>query len=1198
MRRMTLFLFSGVLVLLFIGIRNFRPPQSETAKPRGPLSRKTSTQPIVFEVNEGQADPRIKFLSRAAGRALYLTGNGAVVVLRSPHAGRDKAPETVVQMTLEGANPHPQITGSEKLPGRVNYFIGNDRKEWRTNVSTYRKVRYSQIYPGIDALYYGNPEDLEYDFIVAPGADPEQIRLNVGGTRKTYIDDKGDVILRTDAGDVRLQHPTIYQETGGKKHEIAGGYALEAGTLRFRVASYDHRKPLVIDPVLAYSTYLGGNDTDEGQAVAVDKDGNVYVAGLTHSANFPISGSAAVPAFPGFPGALSAFVTKLNPTTGALIYSTYIGGDNDTSAWALAVDASGNAYVTGGTIAMNFPTQNPVQAQYAGSADVFLSKLNADGSGLLYSTYFGGFSADYGYGIAVDGSGLVYITGSTSFSPSTFFPVFRTTPGVVEPQVPCSTNACGSNLHAFVAKFDTTQSGDASLLYSTYLAGSAGEIGYAIAVDTSGNAYVTGYTASSDFPTLRPLQATCASCPQGDAFVSVLNPTGSSFLYSTFLGGSGFDSGFGIAVDTAGNAYVTGSTSQPGGNGGPIGFPVTSSAFQTTTVSEAAFITKLNPAGSALMYSTYFGNVGTYGTGIGVDVSGNVYIAGTTIDPALPVRDALQPVLKASGSPNAFLARFDPAKSGDASLIYSTYLGGTQGELGDSLAIFGRVGLAVTGSGAAYLSGTTKSVDFPITADAFQPSHGGGVRDAFVTVIAPLTVTVSGGPFIYDGQSHAATCTVTSDPPISGGTCTLTYNGSQTPPTNAGTYTVTATFSGNGAVGSGSGVLVINPAVPTITITGGPFTYDCLPQPVTVTITGISGAAVASMPGSPPQVTYLPGGSGPPASPVNANTYVVNVSFTSGDKNYSNATAQGSLTIYKAMPTVTVTGGTFTYDDHAHGPASVVVTGVCGDTVNGSYTVTYNPTPTGSGPADAGTYTALVTFSSSDSNYSNAKGRGTITIVCARPTINWPPPAPIREGTALSGAQLNAVVNAPETPAYSPPAGTLLNSGAQLLKVVFTPSNSNYCPAARQVIIAVNPSAGSIDGQGTINSLFFEYSFQFHLAENPAGLEQGSLLFTQTRKLSRGSSSQTDTYVMTALNQVVFFDYQDPSAPQNLNSAQFMGTASLNGGPAGQYTFTGKAIDTSGVGGPDGFAITIKDPNGNVVVDISAPIATGNILAH
>jgi hypothetical protein len=669
-----------------------------------------TTMPLYFEPNQGQTEAQVKFLSRGAGHTLFLTRSKAVLVLprRDPEHR-----QIVVDMAYVGANRQPQISGREELTGRVNYFIGDGARRWHTNIATYGKVLYRELYPGIDLVYYGRQGRLEYDFVVRPGADLRRIVLGFSGVERLEVDPQGDLVLHTDLGVIRQRKPMVYQEIGGARREVSGSYVLQ-GTHRvgFKVAAHDASRPLIIDPVLFFSTYLSGSGGDLGYAIAADSAGNAYVTGYTASTNFPTTPGAFQTSIG---GGSDAFVTKLNPTGAApLVYSTYLGGGGGDIGYGIAVDSAGNAYATGFTNSTNFPTTpGAFQTSSAGNT-AFVAKLNPAGSALVYSTYLGGGGpcpaptcSDGGRGIAVDSLGNAYVTGNTY---STSFP---TTPGAFQ-----ATSPGGNN--AFVTKLNPA--GSAPLLYSTYLGGSGDDDGRGIAVDSQGNAYVTGITYSTDFPTTAgAFQTTYAG--GGDAYVTKLNPAGSAqLLYSTFLGGSLTDFAQGIAVDSAGNAFVTGGTES-------TNFPTTAGAFRTTRAGGFdAYVAKLNPAGSApLVYSTYLGGTSNdAGYGIAVDGVGNAYATGLTNSTDFPTTvGAVQGA--AGGSSDAFVTKLNPA--GSAPLIYSTYLGGTDVDFGQ--------GIALDGLANAYVTGHTYSTNFPTTPGAFQAASGGS-PDAFVAKITDV----------------------------------------------------------------------------------------------------------------------------------------------------------------------------------------------------------------------------------------------------------------------------------------------------------------------------------------------------------------------------------------------------------------------------------------------------------------------------
>ena len=710
------------------------------------ISESYGKLPLSFEANQGQSHQDVRFLSRGPGYSLYLTGSEAVLVLSRPNPegkqdgrstpGRRAVPAqtmpVTVRMGLVGAAPAPPVSGIEELPGKANYFIGSDPARWRTNVPTYARVHYREVYPGIDLLYYGNQRQLEYDFVVAPGADPMKIVLSFKGADKLEIDAQGELVLHVTGGVIRQHKPVIYQEIDGIRQEIAGSFVRRgANRVGFKVAAYDRSRPLVIDPlVLSYSTYLGGANYDSGKGIAVDTNGNAYVTGFTQSTDFPTTAGAFQPAFGGI------FVTKLNSAGSTLVYSAFLGGNTASSTGkGIAVDAAGNAYVTGDTQATDFPTTpGAFQTGQGGSSfssDAFVAKLDSTGSALVYSTYLGGSGNDVSNGIVVDTAGNAYVTGSTV---SLNFP---TTPGAFQLARGC----CGSD--AFVAKLNSTGS---NLIYSTYLGGNDTEWGSGIAVDADGNAYVAGATLSTDFPTtlgvFQPLCGGGGACGGAsdawDAFITKLDPTGSMPVYSTFLGGSASDLAEGIAVNVDGNAYVTGHTNSSN-------FPTTLGAFQPTLGGGFdAFVTRLNTTGSALVYSTYLGGShNDLANAIAVDTLGNAHVTGETQSTNFPTTPGTFRPAYGDGNQDpppfgpphadAFLAQFNPT----GSALFSTYLGGTAFDRG--------LGIAADAGGNVYVTGETSSANFPVTSGAFQTVIGGGGNrldnppDAFVAKFSNAT---------------------------------------------------------------------------------------------------------------------------------------------------------------------------------------------------------------------------------------------------------------------------------------------------------------------------------------------------------------------------------------------------------------------------------------------------------------------------
>jgi beta-propeller repeat-containing protein len=697
-------------------------PQRTAAGPQ--IQASYGKLPLAFEANRGQTSAKVDFLARGEGYTIFLTRREAVLRLQSPQQKR-----ATVSVGLAGANQHPRVLARQRLPGNVNYLLGSDPRRWHTNVPTFAEIAYRSVYPGIDLEYHGNHGRLESDFVVRPGANPEAIAVRLSGAKDLRITRGGNALVRVHRGTLVLHKPLAYQDVDGRRAVIDSSYVLRGGQIGFSLGRYDTSKQLVIDPILFYSTYLGGSDEDAGLSVAVDAAGNAYVDGRTISADFPTTPGAFRTTAPG--GRFDVFVSKLNPTGSALVYSTYLGGSSDDVSRAIATDGVGNAYVTGFTSSGDFPTTPAAFDTAQNSLDAFVTKLDATGSALVYSTYLGGSGGDGGQAIAVDPSGSAYVTGATNSAD------FPTTPGSFQ-----SSSPNGSD--AFVTKFDPAGS---SLLYSTYLGGATGgEQGNGIAVDAVGATYVDGFTGSTDFPTSPgAFQATTGG--SDDGFVTKLNQTASVLLYSSYLGGSGADVAHAIALDTSGNAFATGDTLS-------TDFPTTPGSFQPSPGGGVfdAFVTKVNVGGTGLVYSSYLSGSGQEeGFGIAVDSSGAAYAVGSTNSANFPTTaGAFQPTL--AGLNDAYVTKFNAAGSG---LVYSTYLGGSENDNGDAVA------LDLLPNPNAYVAGETRSTDFPTTPGAFQTSYAGGVSDGFVSKITdivlppppppPTTGKVTGGGAIDVG---------------------------------------------------------------------------------------------------------------------------------------------------------------------------------------------------------------------------------------------------------------------------------------------------------------------------------------------------------------------------------------------------------------------------------------------------------------
>jgi len=663
-----------------------------------------SKLPLSFVPNRGQTDDRVRYTAQAPGLGVFLTDEKAVMSFRKGERG------AALEMRFMGANPDARIIPGSRREGQVSYLTGSRH---RSGLPTYGAVTYRELWPGIDMVFHGRPGRLKYEFHVAPGADPERIRLAYAGANGLALSDAGHLLVATPLGTLRDARPVSYQAVDGRRVPVESRYEIQGTRYGFALGAHDSGQPLVIDPGLEYSTYLGGGG---GAGIAVDADGSTYVTGNTAATDFPTTPGAFDTTEGGGVGRGDVFVTKLNPAGSALVYSTYLGGISEDYAGGIAVDASGNAYITGlASPSRDFPTTaGAFDTEGAGSYyPRFVSKLNSDGSALVYSTFLAGSYYNYGVGdIAVDTTGSAYVIGTTDGTAD-----FPTTAGAFD----TTFNGHPSYTDVFVTKLNPTGS---ALTYSTFLGGSTFDHGQDVTVDASGNAYVTGTTSSVDFPATAGAFDTTKAPNDGDYFVTKLNPTGSALVYSTYLGGgSSYDVSNAIAVDASGSAYVTGNTDS-------AAFPTTPGAFDTDEPNGPT-VSKLNPTGSALVYSTYLdGTVHTWprseqgsaAADIAVDTSGSAYVTGVAGKDFPTTPGAFDTSL--TGFSDAFVTKLS---ANGAALSYSTYLGGQREDSGTAI--------TVDPSGRAYVTGSTHlSSDFPTTPGAFRtlpsasPSH-----EAFVS---------------------------------------------------------------------------------------------------------------------------------------------------------------------------------------------------------------------------------------------------------------------------------------------------------------------------------------------------------------------------------------------------------------------------------------------------------------------------------
>jgi hypothetical protein len=657
--------------------------------------------PLQFEQNVGQVDARVKFFARGHKSTLYLTANEFLLSMTAPGGEMSS-----VRIAFAGANDAPRVAGVGDVVSHSNYLTGNDRASWRTSVASYSRLRYQDIYPNVDLIVYGHERQIEYDLVIGPHTSPASIRLAVTGG-KASVDDLGNLLINTSVGRVSLSRPRAYQNIGHLRREITAGYrVIGSREIGFSVEDYDDTKPLVIDPVLAYSTYLGGSEWDWPNAIKVDRIGNAYICGFTGSLNFPTTTGQMVPG-----GSSDAFIAKIRPD-GSLEYSTFLGGVGADTAQALAVDASGTVTLTGETQSTDFPVIGAMQPTYAGGpgGDAFIAKLDASGSTLLYSSYFGGSGTDAGVAITTDGTGTMYVAGLTN---SVDFPLVT----------PLQSRFGGGFADAFLAKLNAEGT---ALLYSTYLGGSASDEPSGMTVGPAGEIYIVGGTFSNDFPVVAALQSQLSGIEDG--FVAKLRADGSALTYSTYLGGSGFDRVNGAKADVDGSVLLSGFSQG--------GFPTTSGAYQPFFGQgfSDAFVSRLSPDGQRFVFSTYFGGSDAEGGGsITTDAAGRIWVAGGTSSTNLPMVRSVQATY-GDGGQDAFVAEFSATGS---QLLFSTYLGGT--DLDSAL------GLDVDGLGNVHVIGETESADFP-TVQPFQGAKAGS-REVFVaSIVMNHAPTADAGP--------------------------------------------------------------------------------------------------------------------------------------------------------------------------------------------------------------------------------------------------------------------------------------------------------------------------------------------------------------------------------------------------------------------------------------------------------------------
>jgi uncharacterized repeat protein (TIGR01451 family) len=754
------------------------PAAAEAPTPAG-----AAHLPVRFEANVGQTDPRASFVARGAGFGLFLGSDGATLALD----GGDGATRAL-RMRFVAASADAAITGDRPLEGRSSYISGSDPSRWRRDVPAYGAVRYAGLYPGIDAVFYGADGRVEYDLVVAPGADPGRVALAFDGADGVRATETGDIAVALSGRDVRLRAPVAYQVIDGERRVVPSAFRLAGATVRLALGAYDRGRALVVDPVLSYSTYLGGSGVDRVTAMAVDPAGNAYVAGSTTSADFPTQFGLAIPS-----RMRDAFVAKLAPDGGSLVYSTYLGGSDNDAAMGLAIDASRAVYITGTTSSADFPVAGSAFTRRGTGEDSFVAKLAPDGSSLVWSGAFGGSGDDNADAIAVDASGNVYVTGATnSFDYPTQFPI--------------QISSGGGDRDAFITKLNPSGT---ALVYSTYLGGSDRDDANAVAVDATGNVVVAGFTASTNFPTRRALQA--ANAGGRDLFVTSLNATGTEIVYSTYLGGGNDDVAQAIAVAPDGSIFLTGESFSGD-------FPVEGTLAANAGGGDV-IVVQLNSSATDVLFSTFVGGSDEdQGNAFAIDAAGAAYVTGSTRSTNFPVKLPLQTETNDANT-DAFVVKINPTGT---RLAFSTYFGGNGADR--ALAV------AVDGSGNVYIGGATFSTNLPTQGPIMTDRDD---EDGFVVKIGnafvDLSVAVSAAPEPVRSESNLTyTITVQNAGPDAAGNVAVMFvvpagttfvsadvpGGSCTTPTPGGTGTVTCTIPSLASGATATATVVVNVTAP------------------------------------------------------------------------------------------------------------------------------------------------------------------------------------------------------------------------------------------------------------------------------------------------------------------------------------------------------------------------------------------------
>ena len=1081
-----------------------------------PLAAAASAQatvaslPLAFAQNVGQAGAELEFLAQGSGYAVGLAGSDALIALE------DGSSSHLVRLDVVGKNANTTASGDGLLQAKTNYLVGS-QDQWHTGIDNYGAVRYDNVYAGIDLRYYGNQRQLEYDFVVNAGADVNAIRLNFEGVQSVSIAGNGDLVLTVDSAGHRIffQAPVAYQDGPDGRQAVSSHYSIGAdGTVGFEVGAYDSSRQLVIDPVLSYGTYFGGTGNEVANGIAVDSAGNVYLTGSTQSTSL-LGGLL------GVSGGKDVFVAKFSPNLGSLIYSTYVGGSRNDSATSLALDASGNAYVTGSTSSNNFPTVSPFQSTRGGSQDAFVFKLNAAGSALTYSTYLGSNgSTDQGWAIAVDATGSAYVTGVASAS------AFPTTPGAAD------TSYSGGD--AFVTKL--TPAGNA-LVYSTFIGGSGAETGFGIAVDALGNAVVVGDTLSSNLPTTaNAFQAVYGG--KTDAFVTKLNSAGTAFTYSSYLGGNGIDIAYNLALDNAGKIYLTGQTSS-------TNFALSGNALKATLSGKTdAFVTIIDPGVSgaaSLVYSTYLGGTknAESGRGIGVDAGGRVYVAGQTDSNNFPVTTGAYKTTNPSGA-DAFLVVIDPLASASSGLTYGTYFGGSKDDYGNA---------GVYSNGKFYIAGDTLSTSGIATAGSNDTSYGGsGNTDAFAAIfnLAP-TVAASSGALAYVENNGARVLHAgftASDPGIANlAGATLQMMGGYAAGedllafVNSNSWGITGKWnaaSGTLALAGSSSVSNYQAAVRSVTYQNTSENPSPTTRSVTIVVNdGVLSSLLATRQITVTPVNDPPVNSVPGAQSTNEDTPLV---FSSGNGNQivigdldaGTGAVQVTLSVGVGKLTLTQTTGLTFVTGNGTGNSAMTFTGALANVNAAMNGLRFDPAADFNGGASL-----QIVINDQGNTGSGGSLTATSTVAIDVVAIN---DAPVNSPPGPQSTQTDIAL------VFSSANGNAISisdvdAGAGIIKVTLTPVNG---------ALTLGPAAGlasvSIDGTGTLV-----------LSGTLTGLNQAleGLKFDPTAGFSGGASLQivTDDQGNTGIGatpastNTVFISVTSEAAPTITTSGAVLGYA-------------------------------------------------------